>query len=165
MAIKLLNPEPEIIQNKKKMSKEELKKDIARCRARDAEIVTGIFTNLESPGSPLKFGYKKYPGDDFIFYHLVHGQKHRIPRGVARHININCCKVEYAHLKEGYGDTNTRAAINDGRLGTTEQMTAKRKVPRFSFQSMEYMDDDWDMKPSNLIEVEVTPVQNLVTAQ
>jgi hypothetical protein len=161
MAIRLLNQEPELMSKKKKMSKEEVKKDIARCRARDNELITGIFTNLERPGNYHKFGLKLYPGDDFVFYHLVHGEKHRIPRGVARHLNMNCHYVEYINLKDEFGKaTSQKAAINDGRLNSNATMSAKRKVPRFSFTSLEYMDidDDWDSKASNLIEVEVNPI-------
>jgi len=161
MAIRLLNQEPEEKRVKSKMSKEEVKKDIARCRARDNELVTGIFTNLERPGNPIKFGLKLYPGDDFIFYHLLHGEKHRIPRGVARHVNTNCHYIEYLNLKDEFGrETNQKAGINDGRLNSNANMTARRKVPRFSFTSLEYMDidDDWDKKPSNLVEVEINPI-------
>ncbi len=161
MAIRLLNQEPEDISRKSKMTKEEVAKDIERCRARDNEMVTGIFMNLEQPGKDTKFGLHLYPGDDFIFYHLKHGEKHRIPRGVARHLNLNCHYVEYTSLKDEFGrNTNMKTGISDGRLSSTANMHAKHKIPRFSFQSLEYMDidDDWDKKSSNLIEVEVNPL-------
>lgn len=162
MAIRLLNQEYEDLSRKSTMTREEAARDIERCRARDSEMVTGIFMNLESPGRPAKFGVHLYPGDDFVFYKFEHGERYRIPRGVARHMNINCHYIQYQDIKDEFGrNSGTKSAvISDGRLFSSANMKSKHKIPRFSFQSLEYMDidDDWDQKPSNLVEVEINPL-------
>lgn len=146
---------------KKKMSESEAAKHIAKMRERDAEMVTGVFKNLENPGTngakgSLSFGFKAYPGDDFVFYELWDNERYTLPRGVARHLNNNCYFKEYTHLPGEFGDSGIRAAQSDGRLQTAHMQTA-RKVHRYAFHSLEYMDDDADMRPVDLVEVTVSP--------
>ena len=146
---------------KKKISREELSKQIAKMRERDAELVTGIFKNLENPataggrGSVL-FKYKCYPGDDFVGYELCDGERYQLPRGVARHLNNDCYYREYQHLPGEFGQQGIRAATSDGRMQTSS-MQMSRKVHRYAFHSLEYMDDDRDMSPVDLTEVTVSP--------
>lgn len=143
-------------QEPKKMTKVDVAKQIPNWRSRDAELVTGIFKNLETRGGSVTFNYKAYPGDDFRTYHLMDGERYSIPRGVARHLNNNCFYKEYKHLKGEFGDTGVRGAFNDGRL-KAENMQMAQKVHRYAFHSMEFMDDDIDMKQSDLVEVTVSP--------
>lgn len=145
----------------KKISREELAKNIRRMRDRDSEMVTGIFKNLENPstnggrGSVL-FGYKMYPGEEFTFYELWDGERYCIPRGVARHLNNNCWYREYQHLPGEFGDQGMRTGAADGRL-KAQNMQMSRKIHRMAFHSLEYMDDDTEMRPANLTEVTVSP--------
>lgn len=144
-----------------KMSKTEASKQISKMRERDSEMVTGIFKNLENPGvngskGSLSFGYKAYPGDDYVFYELWDGERYTIPRGVARHLNNNCYYKEYQHLQGEEGITGVRGAQGDGRL-RTQHMQAARKIHRFEFRSLEFMDDDIEMQPVDLVEVTVSP--------
>jgi hypothetical protein len=146
----------------KKINREELAKQIRKMRDRDAELVTGIFKNLENPSTnggrgSVIFSYKYYPGEANQVYELWDGERYTIPRGVARHLNNNCYYKEYQHLQGEYGEQGIRGGYNpDGRLQSNSLQTA-RKVHRYAFHSLEYMDDDADMYPSNLIEVTASP--------
>lgn len=146
----------------RKLSREELSKQIKKMRDRDAEIVSGVFKNLENPATnggrgSVVFSYKAYPGDENAVYELWDGERYQLPRGVARHLNNNCFYREYQHLPGEFGQQGVRTGHNaDGRVQTQNFQTAK-KVHRYAFHSLEYMDDDSDMYPSNLVEVTVSP--------
>ena len=145
----------------KKMTREEVAKDIQRMRDRDAEKVTGIFKNLENPAGnggrgAVLFSYKCYPGDDNEVYELLDGERYTLPRGVARHLNTNCFYREYQHMDGQRGADGIRQGAADGRLQAAS-MQMSRKVHRYAFHSLEFMDDDLDMIPSNLTEVTVSP--------
>lgn len=149
---------------RKKISREEMQKQIAKMRDRDAEMVTGIFKNLEAPAQNgslgmLQFGFKKYPGDEFAFYEFHDGERYTIPRAVAHHLNNNCYHKEYAHLPGEYGQQGIRTGFPDesGRLQKNAPQMAK-KIYRFNFSSLEYMDDDLDMYPADLVEVNLNPI-------
>lgn len=144
-----------------KMTREEMQRHILKMRDRDAEKVTGIFKNLENPAGnggrgAVLFSYKMYPGDNVEVYELLDGERYTIPRGVAKHLNNNCFYREYQHLPGEKGTQGVRQGVPDGRLAT-QNMQASRKVHRYAFHSLEYMDDDVDMYPANLIEVTVAP--------
>jgi hypothetical protein len=128
-----------------KMTKEILKKEIAKKKERDSEMVTGIFKNLEAPGGSVRFVFDIY-GEGLKNYELFDGERYTIPRGVARHLNNGCFYKEYRHLKGEFGDQGIRAGYNDGSL-KAENMYSTRKVHRFSFQSLEFMDDDVELAP------------------
>jgi len=146
---------------RKKVTREDFSKQIKKMRDRDAELVTGIFKNLENPATnggrgSVVFSYKFYPGEENTIYELCDGERYTIPRGVARHLNNNCFYREYQHLKGEFGTQGVRTAFApDGRLRTNTAQIAK-KVHRYAFHSLEYMDDDIDMYPSNLAEVSLT---------
>lgn len=142
--------------------KEALKKNIAKMRERDSELVTGVFQNLENPATngskgAVCFGLKLYPGDEYTFYELWDGERYSLPRGVARHLNVNCFYREYQQLPGEFGKAGIREGVaSDGRM-KTQNYQMSRKIHRYAFRSLEYMDDDVDMVPSNLTEVTVTP--------
>ncbi len=146
----------------KKITKEELAREIQKRRDRDAELVTGIFKNLENPATAggrgsLVFSFKFYPNDENAIYELWDGERYTLPRGVARHLNNNCFYREYKHLDGEFGQQGVRQGhAVDGRMQTTPYQMAK-KVHRYAFHSLEYMEDDSDMYPSNLVEVTVSP--------
>ena len=145
-----------------KISREELAKQLKKRRDRDEEIVTGIFKNLENPATSgsrgaVNFSYKYYPGQQMEVYELVDGERYALPRGVARHLNNNCFYREYSHQGND-GEHSIRGAINpDGRLQSKNALQVSKKVHRYAFHSLEYMDDDIDMYPSNLVEVTFSP--------
>lgn len=143
---------------KPKMTKEELRKKIENMRARDAEMVSGIFKNYESPGGTLSFRIKLYPDDPFDAYELRDGERYSIPRGVARHINNGCYFKKYQHAVRPDGRRDDMIqAFHDGRLDA-KNMQFARKEHRFAFNPLDYMtDDDLDMlqtpRGKELIEV------------
>lgn len=144
-----------------KITREELAKQIRRMRDRDAELVVGIFKNLENPATAggkgsVSFGYKIYPGDEYTFYELWDGERYTLPRGVARHLNNGCFYREYQQMPNELGNQGVRGAMPDGKL-VTQSMQMSRKIHRYAFNSLEYMDDDMDMRPANLIEITTTP--------
>lgn len=143
---------------KKKLTKEQIDKQIKNWKARDSELVTGIFKFLENRGGTLEFRYKMYDGDDFIHYVLTDGERYQIPRGVARHLNNNCYYKEYKHMNNELGNNGVRQANPDGRFRNAGSMQVMNKVHRTSFQSLEFMDEDLDMQPSNLAEVSQVPL-------
>lgn len=145
----------------KKITREELARQISKMRERDSEMVTGIFKNHENPATAggrgsVVFAYKYYPGDDYVTYELCDGERYQLPRGVARHLNNNCFYREYQHLPGEYGESGIRGGVSDGRL-KSQSMQMSRKVHRYAFHSLEYMDDDPEMMPTNLTEVTVSP--------
>jgi hypothetical protein len=146
--------------SRKKISREDFSKQIKKMRDRDAELVTGVFKNLENPATnggrgSVVFSYKFYPGEENSIYELWDGERYTLPRGVARHLNNNCFYREYQHLEGEFGTQGVRAGHSpDGRLKTNTTQVAK-KVHRYAFHSLEYMDDDLDMYPSNLAEVSI----------
>jgi hypothetical protein len=145
----------------KKVGRDELAKQIRKMRDRDSEMVSGIFKNLENPAvggskGSVVFSYKAYPGDEAVVYELWDGERYTLPRGVARHLNNNCFYREYQHLAGESGITGVRGAAADGRL-QTQSMQASRKVHRFAFHSLEFMEDDADMNPVDITEVTITP--------
>jgi hypothetical protein len=146
----------------RKISRDDLAKQIKKMRDRDSEMVTGIFKNLENPATnggrgAVCFSYKYYPGDENTMYELWDGERYTLPRGVARHLNNNCYYKEYQHLPGEQGLGGIRSGHNqDGRLQAQNIQMAK-KVHRYAFHSLEYMDDDAEMYPSNLVEVTVSP--------
>jgi len=146
--------------NTTKMDRVELKKDIERRRARDSEKVVGVFKNLETPGGSVRFAYKRYHGDNFEVYELFDGETYELTRGVARHLNNNCFYMEYKHHSGQNGETGMRSAYNDGRL-RGESIQVARKVHRFSFHSLDYMEDDLDVMPAKSLYTVGTPSENL----
>lgn len=147
--------------NPQKITRDEAQAQIRRMRDRDAELVTGIFKNLENPATAggrgaVLFSYKAYPGDEYVQYELLDGERYQLPRGVARHLNNNCWYREYQHCQNDLGLQGVRQGAADGRL-KTGGMQMSRKVHRYAFHSLEYMDDDGDMRPANLLEVTMTP--------
>lgn len=146
-----------------KKTKEDVEREMKSRRDRDSELVTGVFRNRECPANAyqsgmLQFRIKLHKGDEFKAYELKDGEHYRLPRGVVRHINENCYYKEYTHLSGEGGTTGIRAAHNDGRL-KAEKMQASRKVHRFEFVVLEFLDDDdLDLRaPADLVEVSVSP--------
>jgi len=138
----------EVVKSKTKLTVNEVAKNIPSWRDRDSELVSGIFKNLEAPGNPHTFNFKAYPGDDFKQWYFEDGEKYRIPRGLARHLNNDCFVKEYKHMPNEMGQFGIRTAAADGRAPGKDNMMAMKKVHRFAFHSLEFMDDDLDMVPA-----------------
>lgn len=139
--------------------KEDFAKKIKRMRDRDREMVTGVFKNMENQATngmrgAVRFTIKLYPGDEVETYELWDGERYTIPRGVARHLNNNCFYLEHGYLPANMGGTDGMryGYDKDGRM-EPRGFTTQRKKHRFSFQSLEFMDDDPEMKQVDIIQV------------
>ena len=144
----------EIKQEERKMTKVELAKKIDAMKERDQELVTGIFRYIEKPRQTLRFRFKKYPGEEFVQYEMKDGERYRIPRSVARHLNQNCYYVEYNHLDGKFANAvgQVHAASTARSENEQSKMYGVTKIYRTEFRSLEFMDDDISAKP-NIMEV------------
>lgn len=143
-----------IKQEERKMTKAELAKKIDSMKERDMELVTGIFRYIEKPRQTLKFRYKKYAGEEFVEYTFKDGERYRIPRMVARHLNQNCYYVEYKHLEGQFAKAvgGAHAASSARSEYDQSKMYGITKIHRTEFRSLEFMDDDIAPKP-DLMEI------------
>lgn len=108
-------------------------------RLSDAQPVKGIFKYYEVPGGSVSFPYRAYKHDKIVNYTLRDGEMYTLPRGVARHLNKNGWYPEHAYKM----DENGKNAVVVGK-----------KVHRFGFQSLEFMDlDDVEQHISPLVTV------------
>ena len=96
-------------------------------RDKDREPVKGIFRFYEVPGGTLSFVYRAYKEDPVERFDLVDGQIHTIPLGVARHLNKNGKYPVHAYRQDEKGNP---------------AMIIGKKVARFAFQSLEFIDID-----------------------
>lgn len=116
----------------RKQAAEQLKKNIEWQRAKDKEMVRGIFRYYEVPGGTLEFVYGPiYKGDETEKYSLTDGMVYSLPLGVARHLNKNVWYPVHAQLL----DDNNKPSMKIGQ-----------KVRRCGFQSLEFVDID-DLTP------------------
>jgi len=94
-------------------------------RDKDREIVKGIFRFYECPGSQLSFSYRKYKEDDIETYTFIDENIYSIPLGVAKHLNTNGSYPVHEYLKDEKGSVS---------------MKIGKKIRRFGFQSLEFVD-------------------------
>lgn len=103
------------------------KKSFSYLRDQEREVVTGIVKNHECPGGMVEFMFRKWKGDPITKYSFNDGQVARIPLGVARHLNSNCWYPVHAQAQDAEG----RSSYKIGR-----------KVRRFGFQSLDFLDEN-----------------------
>jgi len=153
------NPTKEEI---KKMSKEEVQALIRRMRDKDAELVTGVFQNFETPSSSdtmgaVRFVYAQYPGEQLNSYELWDGHRYSLPRGLVRRLKNECYVPIYERVTDPVmSQQGVLQAVADGRLRTPNtQMKVARKKHRFGFSIMDYMDYEMEqeMTPSKVLQV------------
>lgn len=145
----------EIVENKK-MTRQELAKKLERERAKDHELISVLFRNLEQKGGEINFRFKKYPGDQYDHYCYRDGERYKMPRMIIRHLNNEVHYWEYTELQGNLGP-DVKAAkqrgvytLNDGRV-TNQDMNVKRKLPRCEVVILEYVEDHNDLMPSQLV--------------
>ncbi len=112
-------PEKKVAENKPK--------NLRYLRDKYQEKVKGIFKNYELPGGSLSFNFREFKEDKIEKYLLQDGKVYTLPLGVAKHLNKNCWYPVHAHRKDDSGNSH--------------QMIGK-KVRRFGFQSLEFMDPE-----------------------
>lgn len=104
------------------------RKKILECmKAKDREPVKGIFRFHEVPGGSMSFNYKKYKGEPVERFDLKDGEVYTIPLGVAKHLNKNGWYPVHSYRQNENGASS---------------MMVGKKVRRFSFQSLEFVDMD-----------------------
>jgi hypothetical protein len=123
----------------KKEVKEIDKNNLKYMRDKDREMVRGKFIFHEVPGGGMEFNYKAYKGDQIEKYEMVDGQIYTIPLGVAKHLNQNLWYPVHAHATDENGKPSTKIS---------------QKIRRCSFQSLEFVDVEEDLKPVGLIQIE-----------
>jgi hypothetical protein len=142
-----------VLEDKKKTKEDAFKAREAR-RERDNELITGIFRYIERPGNALRFRFKKYAGDDYKQYKLIDGERYKLPRMVARHLNKDVYYMKYKHIP-GFGGMQGGVApegnrFNDGLYTSDKGMHFQEKVHRCEFRSLEFSDEDLDASPPNI---------------
>lgn len=103
-----------------------IKKNKEQLRARDNEIVRGMFKFDEVPGGTLVFSYRKWKKDLIRNYSFIDGETYEIPRGVAKHL----ASTGSYPVHEYQTDTNGKAVVRIGR-----------RKRRYSFESLGFFDD------------------------
>jgi hypothetical protein len=129
-------------------------KRLAAESEKDHELMTGIFHYLEHRGGTLDFRFHKYAGDDYTHYSLTDGMRYKLPRMVIKHINTGIYYLKYKKLENEKGDFGMHAAAHDGRIKTTAQMMQIEKDYRCSFSPLDFMNEDLDLIPSKIVQVE-----------
>lgn len=110
-------------------------------RERDHQKVRAIFKNLEHPGAPVKFPFRKYKEDGVQWYEFKHDQEYEIPLMVYDHINKGCFNQIESLIAGGGGIVDHR-----GQPATQNHIT---KEHRFAFvqTSVRGLRDYDDMQP------------------
>lgn len=122
--------------NRPEKGSAEFKAKLKRMRDKDREMVKGIFRYYELPGGILDFVFHKYAEDPIEKFSLQDGGICTIPLGVAKHLNKNGFYPVHSHRQEEDGRTSTQIG---------------KKVRRFGFQSLDFIDEaDFDDQ-SNII--------------
>jgi len=114
----------------------EFKAKLKALREKDREQVKGIFRFYELPGGTLDFVYSNYSDDPVDKFSLTDGHLCTIPLGVAKHLN-----------KNGWYPVHSYRVEDDGK---PSQQIGK-KVRRFGFQSLDFIDESEFNDQSNVI--------------
>jgi hypothetical protein len=139
--------------------KETPKVNLKYLRDKSRELVKGIFKFYEVPGALMSFNYREFKEDPIERFDLLDGEVYQIPLGVARHLNKNGWYPEYEFVQgdpsvkqSQFGlDTSLRSASFGG--GAVQKVT--KKVRRFGFQSLEFVDiEDMPNSTSSIVTVE-----------
>lgn len=94
-------------------------------RDKDREPVKGIFRFYEVPGGKLSFWFRKWKEDPIERYDLMDNEVCTLPLGVAKHLN-----------KNGFYPVHSYRTDETGK----PHMHVGKKVRRFGFQSLEFID-------------------------
>lgn len=139
----------------RKMSLEQRKHYYKWLADRDREKVTGVFRFYERQGGDLEFVFQEYLDSPMEKYHLIDGQTYEISLGAARHLNKNGWYPEYEYIPGGKNILVPGGQPTNMRIG--------KKVRRFSFQKLDFMEEDlaeYGQPMSGLVEVEYVGSEN-----
>ena len=127
-------------------SEKKQKPNLKYLRDKDREPVKGLFRYYEAPLGTLSFCYRAYKEDPIETFNLTDGQVYTIPLGVAKHLNKSGWYPEYQYVK---GEPGLVGAFSPD--GTRMQIA--RKVRRYGFQSLEFLDIDDLGEARDIVEV------------
>lgn len=117
-------------------TKKELEEYLDKIKERDNTLVTGVFRNLEIPGSTIKVCFRINKNEGFKEEYFTDGQEYTIPYAWAIHLDQGCNKYEYSDLSNPTMRDSQRSSVkagyNSGRLGP-DKMMVKTSIPRFAF--------------------------------
>jgi hypothetical protein len=103
---------------------------------RDTTMVTGIFRDLEIPGSIRKIPFRLENNRGIEHKYFMDGQEYTIPYAWALHLDQGCNKFEYQELSNSVmrdsQSAPVRAGVSNGRYGH-DKMMARVSIPRFAF--------------------------------
>lgn len=109
-------------------------------RGRAKEMVRGKFVNHEAPGGLLSFCYRvPFKGEHPERYDMRCGEIYSVPRAVAKHLNTSGSYPEYSYIEDAQGRPT---------------MKIMKNVRRYSFQSLEFWDEDdmLEQMPNKIIQ-------------
>jgi len=133
-----------------------INKNLRYQRDKDREKVRGIFKFYEVPGGGMSFVYRAYKEDQVERFDLIDGEIYTLPLGVAKHLNKNGWYPEYEFIK---GESGTQGAYAPSMGSSAPSiMRVGKKVRRFGFQSLEFVDLE-DLTQNG------KPVNELVTVE
>lgn len=142
-------------------TKEAKKLNLKYMRDKDREKVTGVFRYYEVPGGVMEFVYREYKEDPVEKYRMFDGEVYTIPRGVMRHLNKNGWYPEYEHYQTDRGGLTQLGKYGPMVAGINPDvphigMRVGKKVKRFAFESMEFLELDDVPQAQRIITVEHT---------
>lgn len=109
-------------------------------RDKERQTVKGIFHFYEVPGGSMSFVFKAYKGDDVARYDLIDGGMYTLPLGVAKHLNKNGWYPVHEYAQDEFGKALMRVG---------------KKIRRFGFQSLEFVDvEDLALDSNQIVTVE-----------
>lgn len=115
-------------------------------RDKDRVPVKGIFRFYEAPGGTLSFCFRAYKEDPIEQFALKDGEVYTLPLGVAKHLNKTGWYPEYEFIQ---GEKNVVGAFSpEGHI-----MRVSRKIRRYGFQSLEFVDTDDIGTATDIVEV------------
>ncbi len=140
-----------------------VKLNLKYMRDRDRESVTGVFRYYEVPNGVMEFVYREYKEDPVEKFRMFDGEIYTVPRGVMRHLNKNGWYPEYEHYNTERG---LQMIGNHGPMvaGINPDMPhigmrVGKKIKRFAFESMEFLEMDDVPGAQRIINVEMVPAK------
>lgn len=125
--------------------------NLAYLRDKDRQMVRGKFNFFEVPGGSMSFVFRGHKGDDIKRYDFLDGEIYSIPLGVAKHLNNDGWYPQYGFVTQEQGVLASPFPV----FGDNKAVRISKKVHRYSFQSLEFVDvDDLPTINSQIVTVE-----------
>lgn len=144
-------------------NKDAKKINLKYMRDKDREKVTGVFRYYEVPNGVMEFVYREYKEDPVEKYRMFDNEIYTIPRGVMRHLNKNGWYPEYEHYQTDRGGSMQLGKFGPMVAGLNPDaphigMRVSKKIKRFGFESMEFLELDDMPQAQRIVSVEAQPI-------